>query len=187
MAQHRVSPTQARVLALLASGERLIHYRKFRGVPTHWFSSETGTHVAARIVTALARAGMVMVYEPNGPSRGRVARITYLGREHAEVAEWPAPAPSAGPAGTSTRRRSSGPGTTTRPPATRPAPHQYVVTQAIYDGIVDLGAEPVLPHINLVITVREEEIPCGYNGGRPCDYTGRGGKGYCEGCCRYPW
>ena len=70
---------------------------------------------------------------------------------------------------------------------TRPAPHQYVVTQAIYDGIVDLGAEPVLPHINLVITVREEEIPCGYNGGRPCDYTGRGGKGYCEGCCRCPW
>jgi len=37
----------------------------------------------------------------------------------------------------------------------RPAPHQYAVTQAIYDGIVDLGAEPVLPHINLVITVRE--------------------------------
>jgi hypothetical protein len=68
--------------------------------------------------------------------------------------------------------------------ATRPAPHQYVVTQAIYDGIVDLGAEPVLPHINLVITVRE--IPCGHNGGRPCDYTGREGKGYCEGCCRCP-
>ena len=32
-----------------------------------------------------------------------------------------------------------------------------------------------------------EEIPCRYNGGRPCDYTGRGGKGYCEGCCRCPW
>jgi len=31
------------------------------------------------------------------------------------------------------------------------------------------------------------EIPCGYSGGRPCDYTGREGKGYCEGCCRYPW
>jgi len=41
MAQHRVSPTQARVLALLASGERLIHYRKFHGVPTYWSSSET--------------------------------------------------------------------------------------------------------------------------------------------------
>ncbi len=69
---------------------------------------------------------------------------------------------------------------------TRPDPRHYVVSQAVYDGIVDLGAEPLLPHFGLTIEVREE-IPCGYNGGRPCDYTGRGGKGYCEGCCRCPW
>ena len=86
MAQHRVSPTQARVLALLASGEHLIYYREFHGVPAHWFSSETSTHVTARTVTALVRAWMVMVYEPDGRGRGRVARITDLGREHAEVA-----------------------------------------------------------------------------------------------------
>ena len=28
---------------------------------------------------------------------------------------------------------------------------------------------------------------CDYNEGKPCDYKGKGGPGYCEGCCRCPF
>ena len=45
---------------------------------------------------------------------------------------------------------------------------------------------PKIPLTQCAYKAPEPRMPCPYNGGKPCDYTGPGGAMYCEGCSRSP-
>lgn len=46
---------------------------------------------------------------------------------------------------------------------------------------------PLNPRFEVDPVKGERVYYCDYNRGLPCDYTGVGGKGYCDGCCRCPY